>query len=92
MERTGRIVKTARLRANLTQDCLGVMAGVHWQTVSNLELGNCVCSFATVFKICQVLHIDLNRLSAGTPKPDEARLAKIMSEHAPQRKLEKVGR
>ena len=92
MERIGRNVKTARLRANLTQTCLGDMVGVHWQTVSNLELGNCVSSPITIFNISLALHINVNRLFAGLSKLDEARVARIKEEHAPQRKLAKAGR
>ena len=92
MEQIGRNVKTARLRANITQSCLGEMVGVHWQTVCHLELGKCVCSPITIFKISQALRINVGRLFAGLPKSDLARMDKIKNEHAPQRKLEKVGR
>ena len=91
MERIGRNVKTARLQANLTQSCLGDMTGVHWQTVSNLELGNCVSSPITIFKISQALQIGVSRLFAGLPKLDEAQMARIKEEHAPQRRLRRGG-
>ena len=77
LRRIGENVKTARLKANLTQECLAELAGVHWQTVSYVENGKFPCSIVTFFKISQGLETSPNRLLDGLPEADKARLAKI---------------
>jgi DNA-binding XRE family transcriptional regulator len=73
----GENVKAARLRANLTQECLAEMVGVHWQTVSYIENGKFPSSIVTFFKLSQALETSPNRLLDGLPEPDIKRLNKI---------------
>jgi DNA-binding XRE family transcriptional regulator len=86
LRRIGENVKTARLKANLTQECLAELAGVHWQTVSYVENGKFPCSVVTFFKISQALETSPNRLLDGLPESDKARLAKIKKAMARKRK------
>lgn len=86
LRRIGENVKTARLKANLTQECLAELAGVHWQTVSYVENGKFPCSVVTFFKISQALETSPNRLLDGLPEADKARLAKIKKAMARKRK------
>jgi DNA-binding XRE family transcriptional regulator len=79
-------VKAARLRANLTQDCLAELVGVHWQTVSHIENGKFPFSVVTFFKIGQALEISSNRLLDGLPEPDSERMEKIKKMMARKRK------
>lgn len=84
--RIGENVKTARLKADLTQECLAEIAGVHWQTVSHIENGKFPFSIVTFFKISQALTISPNRLLEGLPEPDEARMTRIKKSLARKRK------
>ena len=82
----GANVKAARLKANLTQECLAELAGVHWQTVSYIENGKFLCSIITFFKISQALETSPNRLLEGLPEPDRGRFEKIKKSLARRRK------
>jgi len=82
----GENVKTARLKANLTQECLAELAGVHWQTISYIENGKFPCSVVTFFKISQALMTSPNRLLEDLPEPDEARAERIKKSLARKRK------
>ena len=86
LRQIGENVKTARLKANLTQECLAELAGVHWQTVSYIENGKFPFSVVTFFNISQALTISPNRLLEGLPEPDEARMARIKKSLARKRK------
>jgi DNA-binding XRE family transcriptional regulator len=80
-------VKTARLKANLTQECLAELAGVHWQTVSYIENGKFLFSVVTFFKISQALGISPNRLLEELPEADKAWQEKIKQSLARKRKI-----
>jgi DNA-binding XRE family transcriptional regulator len=84
--RIGENVKSARLKADLTQECLAEIAGVHWQTVSHIENGRFPFSIVTFFKISQALTTSPNRLLEGLPEPDESRMARIKKSLARKRK------
>ena len=86
LKRIGQSVKTARLNANLTQECVAELAGVHWQTVSYIENGKYLCSVITFFKISQALGVSPNRLFDGLPEPDKAWHDKIKLSLARKRK------
>jgi len=86
LRRIGENVKTARLKANLTQECLAELAGLHWQTVSYIENAKYLCSVVTFFKISQALQTSPNRLLDGLPEPDVARMEKIKKSLARKRK------
>ena len=86
LKRIGQNVKTARLNANLTQECLAELAGVHWQTVSYIENGKYLCSVITFHKISQSLGTSPNRLLDGLPEPDRAWQEKIKKSLARKRK------
>ena len=86
LRRIGENVKAARLKANLTQECLAELAGIHWQTVSYIENGKYLCSAITLFKIGQSLETSPNRLFDGLPEPDTARMVKIKKSLVRKRK------
>jgi DNA-binding XRE family transcriptional regulator len=73
----GANVKAARAKANLTQECLAELVGVHWQTISNLENGRASIPITTFAKISQALEMSPNRLLEGLPEPDRRRFDKI---------------
>lgn len=73
----GKNVKAARERANLTQECLAELVGVHWQTINYLERGKYPFSVATFAQLTQALDISANRLLDGLPEPDMKRMARI---------------
>jgi DNA-binding XRE family transcriptional regulator len=82
----GENVKVARLRANLTQECLAELAGVHWQTISNIENGKFPVLVTTFVRISQALGITSNRLLDRLPDPDPARMERIKKALARRRK------
>ena len=51
----GQNVRAARHQANLTQECLAELAGVHWQTISNIERGKFPFPVTTFARISQAL-------------------------------------
>jgi DNA-binding XRE family transcriptional regulator len=73
----GANVKTARSKANLTQECLAEIAGVHWQTVSYIENGRFPSSVITFAKISQALGVSPNRLLEGLPPLNVERTERI---------------
>ena len=66
----GANVKTARHRANMTQECLAELADIHWQTVSNIENGKFPCQVMTFARISQALGVSADRLLDGLTEPD----------------------
>jgi len=78
--------KAARLRANITQECLAELVGVHWQTISYLETGKCSVSVTVFVRLCQALDTSPNRLLEGVPQPDLQRMVRIKKALARKRK------
>lgn len=73
----GANVKAARLKAELTQECLAELAEVHWQTISNIENGKFPFPVTTLVRICQAVGISSERLLEGMPQPDRKQMEKI---------------
>lgn len=73
----GENVKKARLRGDLTQECVAELIGVHWQTISNLEKGKHPFSIATFARLSQALDVSPNRLLDGLPEPDRGQIERI---------------
>jgi DNA-binding XRE family transcriptional regulator len=86
LRQIGENVKAARLKANLTQECLAELANVHWQTVSYIENGKFMSSIVTFFKISQALTTSPNRLLEGLPEPDKRQMERIKKVLARKRK------
>ena len=82
----GKNVKTARLQANLTQECLAELAEVHWQTISNIENGKFQFPVTTFARISQLLDVSPNRLLDGMSEPDKLRMEEIKRALARKRK------
>jgi DNA-binding XRE family transcriptional regulator len=80
----GRNVREARLKANMTQECLAELAGVHWKTLGRIERGEFPFATTTFARLTQYLKVSPNRLLDGLPNPDPKRMAKITK--APARK------
>lgn len=78
-------VKQARLAANVTQECLAEIVGVHWQTISYLEKARSPFLVLHFVRICHALDISPNRLLDGLPEPDKKRIARIKKALAPKR-------
>jgi DNA-binding XRE family transcriptional regulator len=83
-------VRNARLRANLTQECLAELIGVHWQTISHIENGKFPFSVATFARISQALEASPNRLMDGLPEPDQKQMGKIKRALARKRRPKDV--
>jgi DNA-binding XRE family transcriptional regulator len=82
----GANVKAVRAKANLTQECLAEIAGIHWQTVSYIENGRFPSSVITFTKISQALGVSLNRLLEGFPPLNAERTERIKKALARKRK------
>lgn len=82
----GANVKTARLKANLTQECLAELADVHWQTISNMENGKFPFPVTTLARICYALGTSANRLLDGLPEPDREQIEKTKKAMVRKRK------
>lgn len=73
----GENVKSARLNANLTQECLAELAEVHWQTISNIENGKFPVLVTTFARISQALGVSSNQLLEGLPTPNIERMERV---------------
>lgn len=73
----GRHVREARLKANMTQECLAELVGVHWKTIGNIERGVFPIALTTFARLCQFLESSPNRLLDGIERPDPNRTARI---------------
>ncbi|HEU6448915.1 MAG TPA: helix-turn-helix transcriptional regulator [Verrucomicrobiae bacterium] len=85
----GANVKAARSKANLTQECLAEIAGVHWQTVSYIENGRYLSSIVTFVKISQALGVSPNSLLDGLPPMNQERANRIKKAMVRKRKPRK---
>jgi len=86
----GANVRKARLNANMTQECLAELVGVHWHTVLYVEQGKYPVSVATFARISQALEISPNRLMDALPEPDLKRMERIKKAMVRKRKPRKV--
>lgn len=77
LRQIGTNVKTARSQANMTQECLAEIAGIHWQTVSYIENGKFPASIITFTKISQALGVSADRLLEGLPTLNIERTERI---------------
>ena len=83
----GANVKTARLKAELTQECLAELADVHWQTISNIENGKFPCPVTTFVRICKALSFSADDLLKGVPDPDRDQIEKTKKAMARKRRI-----
>ena len=86
LRKIGESVRTARLRLNLTQECVAELTGVHWQTISHIENGKFPFSIVTFARISQALAISANCLLEGLPEMNRARLETVKTALARKRK------
>ena len=82
-------MKAARTKANLTQECLAEIVGIHWQTVSHIENGRFHVSAVTFAKLSQALEVSTNRLLEGLSPLNPDRTARIKLALARKRKPRK---
>lgn len=73
----GRNIREARLKADMTQECLAELAGVHVQTVGAIERGSFPFAVTTFARLTQFLEISPNRLLDGLETPNPERTARI---------------
>ena len=73
----GQRVRDARLKADMTQECLAELAGIHWKTVGHIERGSYPVALTTFIRLTQFLEISPNRLLDGLEQPDPLRTARI---------------
>jgi transcriptional regulator with XRE-family HTH domain len=64
MQQCGQTLRTIRLALHLTQEELGLKAGVNVQTIARLENGEAKEVYlSTVVKLARALHVSLDRLT-----------------------------
>jgi len=81
----GQHVRAARMKANLTQECLAELVGVHWKTIGHIEHGTYPIALTTFARLSQFLEMSPNRLLDGLEPPDPKRTARIKKALARQR-------
>lgn len=73
----GRNIRRARVKADMTQECLAELAGVHVQTIGAMERGGFPFAVTTFARISQFLETSPNRLLDGLKPPDPERTMRI---------------
>ena len=73
----GRNVADARLRANLTQECLAELVGVHPKTIGSIERGKYPFGVTTLVRLAQHLETSADRLIEGAPPPNAQQAMRI---------------
>jgi DNA-binding XRE family transcriptional regulator len=73
----GQHIREARLRQNLTQECLAELVGVHWKTIGHIERGSFPIALTTFARLSQFLETSPNRLLDGLRAPDPERTVRI---------------
>lgn len=73
----GRNVADARLRANLTQECLAELVGIHPKTIGSIERGKYPFAVTTLVRLAQHLATSPNRLLEGVSAESDARAMRI---------------
>jgi DNA-binding XRE family transcriptional regulator len=73
----GQRVREARLKSNMTQECLAELVGVHWKTVGHIERGSYPIALTTFARLSQFLEASPNRLLEGLKPPDPQRTERI---------------
>ena len=86
LRQIGANVKAARSKANMTQECLAEIAGIHWQTVSYIENGKFPVSVITFTKVSQALGTSTNQLLDGLPPLNSERTERIKKALARKRR------
>lgn len=81
----GHHVREARLKANMTQECLAELVGVHWKTIGHIERGSYPIALTTFARLSQFLETSPNRLLDGLDLPDPQRMAHIKKAMARKR-------
>lgn len=81
----GRRVREARLHANMTQECLAELVGIHWKTVGHIERGSFPVALTTFVHLSQFLEISPNRLLDNLGMPDLKRTTQIKKAMARKR-------
>jgi DNA-binding XRE family transcriptional regulator len=79
-------IRAARLVADITQECLAELVGLHWQSISNIERGLNPCGVINFALIAQHLGVSSDSLLEGLPAIDQKRAAKIRRALARKRK------
>jgi len=69
----GKNIKTARLRAGLTQECLAELIGIHWKTLGNIECGVYPFAVTHLVGITQHLGVTSDSLFQGIEPTDTKR-------------------
>jgi DNA-binding XRE family transcriptional regulator len=86
LRQIGENVHTGRLKANLTQECLAELVGVHWQTISHIENGRFHFSIVTFARIAQALAASPKQLLEGMSEPDFGRMEAVKKALSRKRK------
>jgi DNA-binding XRE family transcriptional regulator len=85
LRQIGQRVREARLKADMTQECLAELVGIHWKTVGHIERGSFPVSLTTFVRLSQFLETSPNRLLDDLGTPDLKRTAQIKKAMARKR-------
>lgn len=65
------------MKADMTQECLAELVGVHWKTISHIERGSYPIAVTTFARLSQFIETSPNRLLDGIEPPNPQRTARI---------------
>lgn len=82
----GQRIREARLKANLTQECLAELVGVHWKTVGCIEQGRYPFAVTTFARLVRQLEASPNQLLKGLAEPDRKQSEQVKKALARKRK------
>ena len=73
----GKKIQKARFAADMTQECLAELVGIHWKTVGRIERGEFHFAVTHFVRLMQHLDLPIDALLEGLPAPDLKRSSAI---------------
>jgi len=81
----GARIRSERIRAEMTQECLAELAGIHWKTLGRIERGEFAFSIIVFARLAQHLNANPTTMLADIEKPDVKRALRIKKSLARRR-------
>ena len=81
----GTRIRSERIRAEMTQECLAELAGIHWKTLGRIERGEFAFSIIVFARLAQHLSVNPAMILADVEKPDVRRALRIKKSLARKR-------
>jgi len=82
----GHRIRKARVKANMTQECLAELVGIHWKTIGCIEQGRYPFAVTTFARLARQLETSPNLLLEGLAEPDPQKSEQVKKALARKRK------